>query len=148
MIFLVVGFGAGVVLTCVGYGKWRTYRQGFPVPAEMTPAELSRNGPPANKHVRLRDCSPTDSFVHLGLKDSANFSRIWQPLTVSGGGQGGARPRGVVVTSDDILDEKKMAPIRAAEIDGLVVTDSSLLPDEARRMCASQSPVPIIPTRS
>jgi hypothetical protein len=140
IIFLVVGIAAGAVLTGIGFGKWRTSRQGSFTPQEMTVAELSSSGPPKNKHVRLRDCSPTENFAHLGLKDSANFNRVWQPLAVSGGGQGGARPRGVVVTSDEILDVKKMGPIRAREIDGLIVTDSYLLPDEARRMCASQDP--------
>jgi hypothetical protein len=45
VIFLVVGFAAGVVLTGIGFGKWRTYRLGSHVPAEMTPAELSRDFP-------------------------------------------------------------------------------------------------------
>jgi hypothetical protein len=138
-IFLVVGIAAGTVLTGIGFGKWRTYRQGSHVPQEMTVAELSGSGPPANRHVRLRDCSPTKQYLHSGLKDSANFGRVWQPLVVADGAQGG-RPRAVVLTSDDILDEKKMGPLWAETIDGLVVDDGQDLPQEARSQLASQNP--------
>jgi hypothetical protein len=140
IIFAVVGFAAGIILTGIGFGKWRTYRLGSHVPQDMTVAELSRNGPPENKHVRLHDCSPTSHYVHLGLKDSANFSQVWQALEVPGTASSTGRPRAVVLTSEDILDEKKMGPLLARDIDGLVVTDPHAIPDEARSLLKAQNP--------
>jgi hypothetical protein len=137
LLFMGIGFVAGVILTAFGLHKWSIYRLGSASPADMTVAELSRDGPPKNKHIRLRDCVPTKEYVHLGAKDSANYSQVWLALVVPAG-SGGARPRAVVLTSEDVLDEKRMGPMEASVIDGLIVDEDRYLPEEARNLLKMQ----------
>jgi hypothetical protein len=137
IIFLLVMFIGGAVLIAYGASRWGDYRMGSPVPQEMTVAELARDGPPANKHVRLRDCVPTDKYAAFGAKDSANYSRVWQSLVVPANPQG-KRPHAVVLTSSDVLDEKRMGPLREPVIDGLIVSDRQSLTEEERNLLSQQ----------
>jgi hypothetical protein len=130
-----LGLVFGVMLAAHAWQQWKLLSLGDPTPREVRLADLERDGPGDNIHVRVTDFVLAPNYVVE--KKRGTWNRVWIPLLPAD--QPGRREVKVIARVFDVADESQLQMFyHQTELTGLIVNAVwGLGSQEAERLKAS-----------